>query len=191
MPRLGVTPHDIFVVERTFRANGVGRLVDLSRRRPCAGKAKNIVDAVRLTPRHRLGSRVMPVAPEQDAGFRPAFSNMPHQPAKMSAHFDAGRRLAGPQDDGDRAASLGAVDMRARIISASVCVIRVESRRSGKQRANRSATPRRRSAIANNMTPPSDVRRPPSNAAVICLRETAGNENGRRLSCPFGEDRLD
>jgi len=29
--------------------------------------------------------------------------------------------------------------------------------------------------------PPSDVRRPPSKAAVICLRETAGNENGRRL----------
>ena len=42
--------------------------------------------------------------------------------------------------------------------------------------------PRRRSAIANNITPPSDVRRPQSNAAVICLHETAGNENGRRLS---------
>ena len=57
-----------------------------------------------------------------------------------------------------------------------------DSRRSGKQRANLSAMPRRRSAIANNITPPSDVRPPPSNAAVICLRETAGNENGRRLS---------
>ena len=38
MSLLGVTPHDIFVVERAFSANGVGRLIDLSRRRLCAGK---------------------------------------------------------------------------------------------------------------------------------------------------------
>jgi len=81
MSRLGVTPHAIFVVERAFSANGVRRLIDLSRQRLCAGKAEDIVDAIRLTPRHRLGPRVMPIAPEQDAGFRPTFSNMPHQPA--------------------------------------------------------------------------------------------------------------
>jgi hypothetical protein len=95
MPRLGVTPHDIFVGECAFRANGVRCLVDLSRQRLRAGKAEDIVDAVRLTPRHRLGPRVMPVAPEQDAGSRPALSNMPHQPAQMSAHLDAGRVLPG------------------------------------------------------------------------------------------------
>jgi hypothetical protein len=39
----------------------------------------------------------------------------------------------------------------------------------------------RRSAIASSMTPPSDVSRPPSKAAVIYLGETAGNENVRRL----------
>jgi len=33
MSLLGVTPHDIFVVERAVSANGVGRLIDLSRRR--------------------------------------------------------------------------------------------------------------------------------------------------------------
>jgi hypothetical protein len=37
-------------------------------------------------------------------------------------------------------------------------------------------------ARARSMTPPSDVRRPPSKAAVIFLRETAGNENGRIVS---------
>ena len=42
-----------------------------------------------------------------------------------------------------------------------------------------SATPMRRSAKPRRMAPPSDVRRPPSKAAVIFLRETAGNENGR------------
>ena len=45
-----------------------------------------------------------------------------------------------------------------------------------------SAMPSRRSAWASNMTPPSEVIRPPSNAAVIFLRSTAGNENGSRLS---------
>ena len=72
MSRLAVTPHDIFVVERAFSANGIRRLVDLSRQRLVPE------DAVRLTPRHRLGSRVMPIAPEQDTGFRTVFSNMPH-----------------------------------------------------------------------------------------------------------------
>ena len=72
--------------------------------------------------------------------------------------------------------------MRARIMSASVWVIRAGSRRSGKQRASLSAMPRRRSAIDSSMTPPSEVRRPPSKSAVTFLRETAGNENGRRLS---------
>ncbi|MEO5756027.1 MAG: hypothetical protein ABIQ51_04135, partial [Mesorhizobium sp.] len=32
------------------------------------------------------------------------------------------------------------------------------------------------------MTPPSEVIRPPSNAAVIFLRPTAGNENGSNVS---------
>ena len=34
-----------------------------------------------------------------------------HEAAQMSAHLDAGRRLAGPQDDRDGAASFGVVDM--------------------------------------------------------------------------------
>ena len=51
-----------------------------------------------------------------------------------------------------------------------------------KQRANLSAMRRRPSAIASSITPLSEVRRPPSKAPVTSLRETAGNENGRRLS---------
>ena len=41
--------------------------------------------------------------------------------------------------------------------------------------------PNRRSAIASSMTPPSEVSRPPSKAAVTAFRPTAGNENGGRL----------
>src|SRR5436309_3949035 len=42
--------------------------------------------------------------------------------------------------------------------------------------------PSRRSAWASNITPPSELIRPPSKAAVIFLRQTAGKQNGRRLS---------
>ncbi|MGY3622172.1 hypothetical protein ACVJGD_008368 [Bradyrhizobium sp. USDA 10063] len=68
--------------------------------------------------------------------------------------------------------------IRARIMSATACLTRVGSRWSGMKRARRSAMPRRRSAWARSMTPPSDDKRPPSKAAVIFLRPTAGNRNG-------------
>ena len=71
--------------------------------------------------------------------------------------------------------------MRARTMSASVCGMRSGSRRPGKQCANLSAILNRRSAIASSITPPSEVSRPPSKAAVTAFRPTAGNENGSRL----------
>ena len=46
MSLLGVTPHDIFVVERATSANGVSRLIDLSRRRLCAGKVCYLVSSL-------------------------------------------------------------------------------------------------------------------------------------------------
>src|SRR6267142_5633899 len=49
------------------------------------------------------------------------------------------------------------------------CTTRVGSRRSGNTRAKLSAKPRRRSAIARSITPPFEVRRPPSKAAVTFL----------------------
>src|SRR5215218_3064982 len=67
--------------------------------------------------------------------------------------------------------------MRARIMSEIACFTRAGSRRSGMKRASRSAIPSRRSAWARSMTPPSDDKRPPSKAAVIFLRDTAGNGN--------------
>src|ERR1700733_6645966 len=72
--------------------------------------------------------------------------------------------------------------MRARNISTRLCTTRVGARRSGNTRAKLSAKPRRRSAIARSITPPFEVRRPPSKAAVTFLARTAGNENGRIVS---------
>src|SRR3982074_2530073 len=72
--------------------------------------------------------------------------------------------------------------MRARNISTRLWTTRVGSRRSGNTRAKLSAKPRRRSAIARSITPPFEVRRPPSKAAVTFLASTAGNENGRIVS---------
>jgi hypothetical protein len=54
--------------------------------------------------------------------------------------------------------------------------MRERSRRSGMQRARRSATPKRRSAIDSSITPPSEESRPPSNPAVTFLPSMAGNE---------------
>src|SRR3954447_8861919 len=50
--------------------------------------------------------------------------------------------------------------MRARRISARVCVMRAGSRGSAINAASLSTMPRRRSAAARSMTPPSDVKRP-------------------------------
>src|SRR6266851_7796623 len=62
----------------------------------------------------------------------------------------------------------------------------------GIARASRSAMPSRRSAWASSITPPSEVIRPPSKAAAIFLRRTAGKQNGRRLSSVMaGVARLD
>src|SRR5471030_2128278 len=72
--------------------------------------------------------------------------------------------------------------MRARDLSTRLCTTRVGSRRSGNTRAKLSAKPRRRSAIARSITPPFEVRRPPSKAAVTFLVSTAGNEKSRIVS---------
>ena len=126
VPRLGVTAHDILVVDGALGANGVRRFVHLLRQGLRAGKAEDVIHAVILAPRHRLRSRVMPVASKQDARLRPALADMPRQPAQMSANLDAGRRLAGTQHDGDGPASVGVVDMDRQ--EAALVVVGVEQR---------------------------------------------------------------
>ena len=54
--------------------------------------------------------------------------------------------------------------------------------RIGDQRREPPGEPEFSLTAASNITPPSEVMRPPSNAAVTFLRSTAGKLNGSRLS---------
>ena len=72
--------------------------------------------------------------------------------------------------------------MRARRMSDIECVIRSGSRWSGMIAANVSIRPSFLSAPAKSKTPPSELIRPPSNAAVTFLRQILGRENGRSVS---------
>ena len=111
---------------RALGADGVSRFVDLPRQRLRAGQSENIVDAVFLTPRHRLGPRVMAVAPKRDARLLPALSNAPDEAAQMGANLDAGRRLARPQHERHRTAVFGVIDMDRQ--KAALVIMGVEQR---------------------------------------------------------------
>jgi hypothetical protein len=67
-------------------------------------------------------------------------------------------------------------------MSATLCVTNSGLRGSAISDANRCAIPMPRSAAASSITPPSEVMRPPSNAAVTFLRPTAGKPNGLIVS---------
>ena len=101
----------VSVAYRALCADGVSRLVDLLEQRPRAGQSENVIDAFSFTPRHRLGPRVVAVAPKRDARLGTTPANAPDEAAQMGAHLDPGRRLAGPQHNGDGTASFGVVDM--------------------------------------------------------------------------------
>jgi hypothetical protein len=111
MPGLGIAAHHRLVVDCLFGSNCVGDLVDLSGQRLGAGQAKDVVDAVLLTPGHRLGAGVMAVATEGDARVGPAPANVPNQAAQMRTNLNATRRFAGAQDNRNRPAALCVVDV--------------------------------------------------------------------------------
>ncbi len=71
--------------------------------------------------------------------------------------------------------------MRARRMSGRRWTTRSGLRRSAILAASFAQIPRRRSAAANSMTPPSEVIRPPSKAAVTFLRATAGSLDAAAL----------
>ena len=63
---------------------GVRRFIDLLRQGLRAGQAEHIIDAIVFAPCHRLGPRVMAVAPKCDARLGPALADMPRQAAQMA-----------------------------------------------------------------------------------------------------------
>ena len=123
----GIAAHDWFVstprsVRTIFR-----RLVDFLRQRLRTGQAEDVIDDgwPRTIPSPRAG-RSGRRASERDARPRPALTDMAHEPAQMSAHFDARRGLAGAQHDRDGTRALGVIDMDRQ--KAALVVMGVEER---------------------------------------------------------------
>ena len=99
----------------TFLARGL--LVD---------RPKDIDDAIGLAPGHCLGTSVMAVATEGDAGVGPMGANAADQAAQMGTHLAAVRGLAGAQDGCHGGRSLSLIDMDRQ--KAALIIVRVEQR---------------------------------------------------------------
>jgi len=52
-------------------------------------KTEDVVDAVVLTPRHRLRPGIVPVATERNSRLVPSRPDVPYQAAKMGTHLSA------------------------------------------------------------------------------------------------------
>ena len=89
----------------------VGGLVGEGVQHRIPRQAEDVVDAVVLAPRHRLGPAVMAVAPEGQPGARPVAADAPRQMLQHGAHLDPGRRLAGAQEKRHRPAALDMVNV--------------------------------------------------------------------------------
>ena len=111
MAGLGVAAHHGLARHRAFGSHRIADLVHLPGERLGAGEAEHVIDAVMLAPAHRLRAGVMAVAAEGDVGLWPAPTDAANETAQMRVHLDAAWRLAGAQDDGDRSAAFGVVDV--------------------------------------------------------------------------------
>ena len=76
-----------------------------------AGQAEDVIDAVRLAPRHGLGPAVVAVAAEGQPGARPVPADATHQVLQQDADLIARGRLAGAQENRHRLAALDMVDV--------------------------------------------------------------------------------
>src|SRR6202040_4230328 len=109
--RLGITAQNRQVLDGASRADVVSGLVDFSGERLGTGQTEDVVDAVVLTPRHRLPPSIVPVATERNSRLVPSRPDVPYQASKMSTHLSAAWGLAGPQHDRHGSALLRVVDV--------------------------------------------------------------------------------
>ena len=104
---LGKAAQAELLIERPAGADVISGVID----RPVERGPKDIVDSVVVAPRHDLGTAVMTVTPDGDACRRPVPADASDQAAQVAADLLARGRLAGTQDDRDRAAGCGVVDV--------------------------------------------------------------------------------
>jgi len=83
--------------------NVVGSLLEQSAQHGVAGQTEDVIDSVGFTSRHHLGAAIMAIAADRQTPGRPVTADPAHQTPHMAADLVARRRLAGPQQDGDRA----------------------------------------------------------------------------------------
>ena len=79
--------------------------------RSIAGQAEDVLDAVRLAPRHRLAAAAMAVALEGEPGARPVPADAAGQVLQQRADLDPPRRLAGAQENRHRLVAIDMVDV--------------------------------------------------------------------------------
>ncbi len=126
MGGLGKAAHSVLVLDRALDAKGVGGLLHLPGKGLCAGEAEDVVDAVRLAPVHHLRSAVVAVATDGDLRRGPMMADASDETAQVTAHLDAGGRLARPQDHGHRATGRRIVDVDRQ--KAALIVVGIEER---------------------------------------------------------------
>jgi hypothetical protein len=98
------------------------------------------------------------------------------RPARNRNRYAGGRGRRRPRSRSrSRWRACGRAEYRPRRVSP-------EADRAGRRCASLAAIPIDVSMAASSITPPSEVRRPPSNRAVTFLRCTDGSENASRLS---------
>jgi hypothetical protein len=108
------------------RAEIVGDDADLAMQHVVPGEPKDGIDAVRLAPVHRLGAGIVGVAAPTQARLRPMAVDVAGDILDDGANLSPARRLAGAQDDGDRLAGTGLVDVDRQ--EAALVVMRIEER---------------------------------------------------------------
>src|ERR1700733_3073772 len=96
---LGIAAQNRQGLDGASRAGVGGGLVGFFGGGVGTGQTEDVVDAVVLTPRHRLRPSIVPVATERNSRLVPPRPDMPYQAAQMGADLDAARRLTGPQYD--------------------------------------------------------------------------------------------
>ena len=124
--RLRVAAQDRCLFQRATGADVVGLVFDSGGEKLVAGQSENVIEIVVLAPIHHLAASIMAIASDGDLGCRPVHADAPDDPAQMAAHFLAGRRLAGTQNDCDGTPSGGVVNMDRK--EAALIIMRIEQR---------------------------------------------------------------
>ena len=81
---------------------------------PGNGQAEDVVDGMGFAPGRDLGPCIMSVTTQGDPGVRPVQADTADQAADVAPDLFAGRRAGRAQDEGDRSAACGFMDMDGR-----------------------------------------------------------------------------